>query len=85
MNIKKVFALAGVFALATLASLAATACAKNKDFDPSRNISFVAREDGSGTKTAFMEIIGLRGRPDPRNAIIQTGGDIHGRNSTDDV
>jgi phosphate transport system substrate-binding protein len=73
MNIKKVFALAGVFALATLASLAATACAKNKDFDPSRNISFVAREDGSGTKTAFMEIIGLRGRPDPRNAIIQTG------------
>ena len=42
-------------------------------FDTSKNISIVAREDGSGTKSAFMEIIGLRGKPDPANAIIQTG------------
>ena len=42
-------------------------------FDTSKNISIVAREDGSGTKTAFMEIIGLKGKADPVNVIIQTG------------
>jgi len=34
------------------------------------NISIVAREDGSGTKSAFMEIIGLKGKADPANVII---------------
>ncbi len=42
-------------------------------FDTSKNISVVAREDGSGTKTAFMELIGLKGKADPANVIIQTG------------
>ncbi|MCL1830823.1 MAG: substrate-binding domain-containing protein, partial [Oscillospiraceae bacterium] len=42
-------------------------------FDASKNISIVAREDGSGTKSAFMEIIGLKGKADPANVIIQTG------------
>ena len=42
-------------------------------FDASRSISIVAREDGSGTKTAFMEIIGLKGKADPASVIIQTG------------
>ena len=42
-------------------------------FDTSKNISILAREDGSGTKTAFMEIIGLKGKADPANVIIQTG------------
>jgi len=42
-------------------------------FDASRSITVVAREDGSGTKSAFMELIGLKGKPDPENVIIQTG------------
>ena len=42
-------------------------------FDTTKNISVVAREDGSGTKTAFMELIGLKGKADPANVIIQTG------------
>ena len=42
-------------------------------FDKTKNISVVAREDGSGTKTAFMELIGLKGQPDPAGVIIQTG------------
>jgi phosphate transport system substrate-binding protein len=46
---------------------------KGAKFDATRNISVVAREDGSGTKSAFMEIIGLKGKPDPANVIIQTG------------
>ena len=43
------------------------------NFDASKNISILAREDGSGTKSAFMEIIGLKGKADPINVIIQTG------------
>jgi len=42
-------------------------------FDATKNISILAREDGSGTKTAFMELIGLKGKADPANVIIQTG------------
>ncbi|MCL1975363.1 MAG: substrate-binding domain-containing protein [Firmicutes bacterium] len=42
-------------------------------FDTTKNISILAREDGSGTKTAFMELIGLKGKADPENVIIQTG------------
>ena len=66
---KKLFNLAFlIIALAVVLS----ACSENT-FDTSRNISILAREDGSGTKSAFMEIIGLRGKADPANVIIQTG------------
>ncbi|MCL2018550.1 MAG: substrate-binding domain-containing protein [Oscillospiraceae bacterium] len=43
------------------------------NFDTSRNVTIIAREDGSGTKSAFMEIIGLKGKADPTDVIIQTG------------
>ena len=42
-------------------------------FDTSKNISVVVREDGSGTKSAFMEIIGLKGKSDISGAIVATG------------
>ena len=61
----------GIIFLA-LAMLVFGACG-NSGFDKTKNISVLAREDGSGTKTAFMEIIGLKGKADPENAIIQTG------------
>ena len=51
-------------------ALLLTACA-GASFDTSRNITVLAREDGSGTKSAFMDIIGLRGQPDPATVIIQ--------------
>lgn len=38
-----------------------------------KNISVVVREDGSGTKSAFMEIIGLKGKADVSGAITATG------------
>jgi phosphate transport system substrate-binding protein len=49
------------------------AAANTASFDASKNIAILAREDGSGTKTAFMEIIGLKGKADPANVVIQTG------------
>ncbi|MCL1830945.1 MAG: phosphate ABC transporter substrate-binding protein, partial [Oscillospiraceae bacterium] len=54
--------------------LALSACGgKKSSFDSSKNISVITREDGSGTKSAFMELIGLKGKADPENVIIQTG------------
>lgn len=66
---KKIFALVLTFAL-TLCTLGAlTSCGRAK-FDENKNISVVAREDGSGTKSAFMEIIGLKGKADVSGVII---------------
>lgn len=62
------------FASALLVAAAAfTGCGGKKAFDGSKNISVVAREDGSGTKSAFMEIIGLKGKADVSGVIIATG------------
>ena len=58
---------------AAAASTQGQAPVSTSNFDASKNISVLAREDGSGTKTAFMEIIGLKGKADPENVIIQTG------------
>ena len=69
---KKLF----VFAfLAAAFAFVLTTCGESNgaQFDSSKNISIVAREDGSGTKSAFMEIIGLKGKADPESVIIQTG------------
>ena len=66
---KKIFALILTFAL-TLCTLGAlTSCGGSK-FDENKNISVVTREDGSGTKSAFMEIIGLKGKTDVSGVII---------------
>ncbi len=67
-----------LIAISLLAALAVTnaVCGGKSEgagFNTSRNISVTAREDGSGTKTAFMEIIGLKGKADPANVVIQTG------------
>ncbi|MCL1852575.1 MAG: substrate-binding domain-containing protein [Peptococcaceae bacterium] len=62
-----------IASLLVLLALAFTACTETKDFDTTKNISIVAREDGSGTKTAFMELIGLKDKADPANVIIQNG------------
>ena len=61
--------------LAAIFTFVITTCGESRgaQFDSSKNISVVAREDGSGTKSAFMEIIGLKGKADPESVIIQTG------------
>jgi len=51
-------------------TLVLSACG-SAGFDSAKNISVTAREDGSGTKSAFMEIIGLKGKADPANVIQQ--------------
>jgi len=69
--------LIGIVALVLIAATGLTACngtgASTSKFDTSKNISVTAREDGSGTKTSFMELIDLKKKPDPTNTVIQTG------------
>lgn len=48
------------------------ACNGNK-FDSKKNICVISREDGSGTKSAFMEIIGLKGKSDVKDVVIASG------------
>ena len=72
LNMKKIFALVLTFAL-TLGTLGALTSCGGAKFDENKNISVVTREDGSGTKSAFMEIIGLKGKTDVSGVIVATG------------
>jgi len=67
---KKLFAFAS---LLMVFAFVLSSCGGAAGFDASNNIAVLTREDGSGTKSAFMEIIGLKGKADPANVIIQTG------------
>lgn len=69
---KKIFALILTFTL-TLCSLGALSSCGEAKFDEKKNISVVTREDGSGTKSAFMELIGLKGQSDISGVIVATG------------
>lgn len=57
--------------IVTMAVLGVTSCnnQNNTSFDTSKRITVVTRDDGSGTKSAFMEIIGLKGKKDPADVI----------------
>ena len=62
-----------IFILAVLLIISVTALGScgGSSFDDSRNITVIVREDGSGTKSAFMDIIGLGGKADLPTVIIQ--------------
>ncbi len=66
---KKIFALILTFTIIICSLGALTSCGGSK-FDENKNISVVTREDGSGTKSAFMEIIGLKGKNDVSGVIV---------------
>jgi phosphate transport system substrate-binding protein len=56
----------------SLLAIGMASCGK-ASFEDSKAITVVTREDGSGTKSAFMEIIGLKGQSDVTGAIVATG------------
>ena len=45
--------------LTVFTAFVVTSCGKQQN-----NLSVVTREDGSGTKSAFMELLGLKGKAD---------------------
>lgn len=62
---KKNILVMGVALLGVLASCNNT----GEEFDVNKNISVTVREDGSGTKGAFLEILDLKGAADPAGAV----------------
>lgn len=69
---KKIVSLVLTFAL-TIGAVGIFASCKGGQFDANKKISVVTREDGSGTKSAFMEILGLKGKTDVSGVIVATG------------
>jgi len=63
-------AVSSALALGLLGVLAACGA---RAFDATKSISITTREDGSGTKSAFMDLIGLKGQSDILNVIVATG------------
>lgn len=68
-NKKKIFAIISTLLLGVIFATMGLAGCKEKGFDESSNVAVVVREDGSGTKGAFMEIIGLKKGKDVTGAI----------------
>lgn len=67
-TIKRVLALILSLALSVCALTVLASCGDN-GFDESKNITVVTRGGESGTKSAFMEIIGLKGKADVAGSI----------------
>lgn len=72
----------GALALAMLMMTGLAACGNNggdqSQFDSSKSISVVSREDGSGTRGAFIELFGIEEKDAAGNKVDQTtpGADI---------
>lgn len=73
MKRKTIICLLTIFMLTC--SFAFASCGGNSDkaFDSSKNITVVARKAASGTKSAFMELLGLKGKKDVSGVIVCTG------------
>ncbi|HBF44106.1 MAG TPA: phosphate ABC transporter substrate-binding protein [Clostridiales bacterium] len=67
---KKILSMLTCLLAFVLSLTAFTACGKKGN---NKNIVAVVREDGSGTKSAFMEILGLKGKSDVDGAIVGYG------------
>lgn len=62
---------------------AASAAAESSDFDNSEYINVVSREDGSGTRGAFIELFGVEEKNDAGEKIDNTTDEAIITNSTD--
>lgn len=74
MKMKIVIAISCMLMVATLLTCLC-ACTKTPKFDENKNISVVTRTDGSGTKSALMEFLGLKGKKDVSGAIVLSSTD----------
>lgn len=69
---KVIIAAASLCAVACVGTAALASCG-GSSFSADKNITVVTREDGSGTKSAFMEIIGLKDKADVSGVVVQSG------------
>lgn len=66
---KKIVKIMGVLLAAVLCVGGLASCGAKGN----KNIAVITREDGSGTKGAFMEILGLKGKDDVSGALVISG------------
>ena len=69
---------------ATMAATIFTGCgnAKGGKFDSSNDITIVSREEGSGTRGAFVELFGVEQKDESGNKVDQTTVEANVTNST---
>lgn len=65
---KKIRTVISVLLVALCMATGLSAC-KKTGFNPDTNVTVVTREDGSGTKSAVMEMLGLKGKADVAGAL----------------
>ncbi|MDR0707093.1 MAG: substrate-binding domain-containing protein [Treponema sp.] len=61
-NMKKALVAAAIISLSTTGAAFASGAGDAASFDPQKNIGVVSREDGSGTRGAFIELFGIEVR-----------------------
>lgn len=74
-----------VLTAVALASVVLTGCGKSADsagFDTSKEISVISREDGSGTRGAFIEIFGVEEKDAEGNKVDKTTTEANITNNT---
>lgn len=79
---KKVF---GILVAATMAMTAITGCGSSNDeagFDSTNEITVVSREDGSGTRGAFVELVGIEEKEESGEKVDRTTDEANTTNST---
>lgn len=74
-----------VISFALIVALFASFAAFAADFDSSKNISVISREDGSGTRGAFIELVGVEEKNDKGEKIDNTTVDAIIANGTNIV
>ena len=89
MKLKKFIA---ILSVATMTAGLAVGCgsssdsssadSKSSDWDSSNDITIVSREDGSGTRGAFIELLGIEEKDDEGNKIDNTTEEANITNST---
>lgn len=66
----------------TMSAAMLTGCGADKDFDSSKDISVVSREDGSGTRGAFVELFGIEEKDESGEKVDKTRTDSMITNNT---
>lgn len=72
MNLKKRILTIACAALCTLSTLTACSNSSDEDFDTGREIGVISRENGSGTRGAFIELFGIEQKNEAGEKIDHT-------------
>ncbi len=70
---KKLISIISMLMAICMGAVILTGCASTAEFDSATKITVIVRDTGSGTRGAFMELLGLETSDAPSNAVEQSG------------